>query len=378
MTVNIKTTLKASVAASALLAVTAPVAHAGSVNDGGGNTVTMSGKVVRGLMYADSGPQNEWFHGDGGSTSSRVNWLATGDVNENVSVRAYFSLSIPHSDDLSGASLSQSGEVPQDNADWGINNTEIKFSHKSMGSLEIGRGSMASNGRSETDYSGIGPAFSMGAIGSASGIPFFDDTAGTLAFGKTAGSVFSARDGLSKLERIRYNLPAFNGLALATSTEIGGGGGKWDIGGSYTAKMGDMTTKIQAQINQTPTAASDGGWSMSAGVDHPSGLSVNGFFGTADNNTVGEEDKDSYGVLVGYKASLIAAGKTNFAVQYLNSEDVDADGDEAEAWMVGATQGLGAGVTVHASYRSLSLETSTAGQSFDDITSFFLGTVVTF
>jgi hypothetical protein len=377
--VNIKTTLKASVAASAILAVTAPVAYAGNVNDGGSNKVVMSGKVVRGLMYAESGPEGEWFHGDGGSTSSRVNWLATGNINENWSVRAYMSLSVPHSDDLSGASLKRGGEVAQDNGDWGINNTEIKFAHKSMGSLEIGRGSMASNGRSETDYSGIGPAFSMGAVGSASGIPFFDNDA-TLAFsGTTVGTVFSSFDGLSKLERIRYNLPSFNGLNLAVSTEPGSGGGKADIGGSYTAKFGDNTVKVQAQHNWVPDATADGGYSMSAGLQHPSGASIQGFFGTTYNDTAGRADPEGYGILAGYKAKLISAGTTNFAVQYLNTQDLRNDGDDAEAWMVGATQGLGSGVTVHASYRNISLDqAASAGTDFDDITSFFLGTVVTF
>jgi len=340
----------------------------------------MSGKVVRGLMYAESGPQGEWFAGDGGSTSTRVNWTFTGDINENVSVRGYFSLSTPHNDDLSNASLSQSGEVITDNADWGVNNSEIKFAHKSMGSLEVGLGSMASNGRSETDYSGIGPAFSMGAVGSASGIPFFDQTAGTLAYsGTTVGTVFSSFDGLSKLERIRYNLPAFNGLALAVSTDPGGGGGRWDIGGSYTAKMGGNTVKIQAQHNSVPSAASDGGWSMSAGLDHPGGASVQGFYGTTDTNTAGSSDPEGFGILAGYKAKLISAGTTNFAVQYLNTQDLRTQGDDAEAWMVGATQSLGSGVTVHASYRNISLDqAATEGTDFDDITSFFLGTVVTF
>jgi len=221
----------------------------------------------------------------------------------------------------------------------------------------------------------------MGAVGSASGISFFDDNApGTAGFsGTTVGTVLSAFDGLSKLERIRYNLPAFNGLALAVSTAPGGGGGVWDVGGSYTAKFGDNTLKIQAQKNQTPTAASDGGWSMSAGVDHPSGASIQGFYGTTDDNTAGESDPEGFGVLIGYKAKLISSGTTNFAAQYLNTQDLRTEGDDAEAWMVGATQALGSGVTVHASYRNITLDqAASVGTNFDDVTSFFLGTVVTF
>jgi hypothetical protein len=381
--VDIKTTLKASVAASALFAVIAPVsavitpdiAHAGNISDGGSNKLTMSGRLVRGLMYADSGPQNEWFAGDGGSAGSRVNWLFTGDLNENTAVRGFIRINLPHSDDLSNASLTQSGEVIVDNAFGNVGNAEVRFSHKAMGSLELGLGSMASNGRSETDYSGVGPAFAASAVGSASGIPFFDE--GTaLTYGQTVGSVFSAFDGLGSLERIRYNLPSINGLNLAVATAPGST--VWDVGGSYTAKVGDSTAMVQAQVNNTPTAASDGGWSMSAGVDHPSGASIQGYYGTTDNNTAAESDPEGYGISVGYKAKLIAAGTTNFAVGYLNSQDVGTQGNDAEAWMVGAKQGFGSGVSAHISYRNIALDTSTVGTSFDDITSFFLGTIVTF
>jgi hypothetical protein len=376
--VDIKTTLKASVAASAILAVTAPVAHAGNVSDGGSNKVVMSGKIVRGLMYADSGPQDEWFQGDGGTSGSSIKWAWKGDINENVSVSATVSLNFPHENDLSNATFdAQLGEtVGTDNA-FDVSQQDIRFAHKAMGSLDIGYGSMASNGRSESDYSGVAAAFGPGAIGSASAIPFFNNTNLTYST-KTASGVFSSRDGLSKLDRIRYNLPSFNGLNLAISTSLGDGGGVWDVGGSYTAMVGDVKSIVQAQVNNSNQATSDGGWSMSAALEHPAGASIQGFFGTLDNNVVGEDDKNSFGVTVGYKASLIAAGKTAFAVGYLNSQDNVTEGDDAEAWMVGAQQSLGSGVTVHASYRNVELDDTSATTDFDDITSFFVGTRVTF
>jgi len=376
--VNIKTTLKASVAATALLAVAAPVAYAGSVNDGGGNKVVMSGQVVRSLMYADSGPQDEWFQGDGGSAGSRVRWIGTGNVNENVAVKSYFEMDLPHSGDLSSATLIlPGGESVTGQSTLNIRHAEIRFSHKQMGSIDFGRGSTASNGKSEADFSGMGPAFSQGAIGSGTGIQFFDTAAN--AYGGTtrsAGTVLSAFDGRSKGERIRYNLPSMNGLSISASTEPGGGGGNWDVGGSYTAMMGDIKGYAGAQINGTP-GTSDGGWSGSIALEHGSGLTMQGHYGTVDSSRA-TTDPDGWGVLVGYKAKLFAAGPTNLGVQYMTADDVAVDGDDAEVWMVGATQGLGGGVTVHASYRQFELTDTNAATTFDDITQFFVGTVVKF
>jgi len=378
--VNIKTTLKTSVAATALLALAAPVAHAGSVNDGGGNSVTMSGGIHRSLMYASSGPREEWFQGDGGSYGSRIRWIGKGNVNEAVAVKSLFEMDLPHKADLGSATLTIAGESVTNNTTLNIRHAEIRFSHKQMGSIDLGLGSNASNGRSEADFSGMGPAFSQGAIGSGTGIAFFDDDA-TKAYDttKNAGTVFSAFDGRSKSERIRYNLPSMNGLSLAVGTEPGGGGGNYDIGGSYTAMMGDIKTYVAAQKNWVPSATTDGGWSLSAAMEHPSGLTLQGHYGTTDDDTAGRSDPDGYGVLVGYKAKLFAAGATNFGVQYIQTSDLRANGDDAEAWMVGATQGLGGGVTVHASWRQFELDqAATANTSFDDITQFFVGTRVLF
>jgi len=376
--VNIKTTLKTSVAASALLAVVAPVANA-EPWDGGTGKVVMSGQVVRGLMYAESGTQEEWFQGDGGSSASRLRWIATRPLSDNVDVKAYMELNAPLNDNLSSASLDTvGGEQKATSSTWGIRHYDIKFSHKQMGALSIGQGNTASNSRMTADYSGVGPAFSQGAIGSASAIEFYDNTGNTFT-AITASSTHTDFDGRSRDERIRYDLPKMNGLSVSVGTIVGDGGGDYDMGASYTTKMGDMTTFVGGQINSNSSATSDGSWGFSAGMKHPSGFSLQGRYGTRDNNTAGASDPEGYGVLVGYQAKIISAATTNFAFQYINTQDLANDGDDAEVWMVGASQGLGSGVTVHASYRNFSLDqAATAGTDLDDISSFFLGTVVKF
>jgi predicted regulator of Ras-like GTPase activity (Roadblock/LC7/MglB family) len=61
--VNIKTTLKSSVAVAALFAVAAPVANAAddTLKSGTKNSLTISGQVVRAIYHADDGVSDKTF-----------------------------------------------------------------------------------------------------------------------------------------------------------------------------------------------------------------------------------------------------------------------------------------------------------------------------
>ena len=83
---NIKTTLKASVAAAALFAVAVPVAEAGSVSNGNGNSVTLSGQINKAVMYFDDGKSEDMAVVDNDNSGTRFRILGSGKVNEAVSV----------------------------------------------------------------------------------------------------------------------------------------------------------------------------------------------------------------------------------------------------------------------------------------------------
>ena len=89
--VNIKTVLKSSVAAAALFAIAAPVATTANAADdtfktGNKNSLTMSGYVSRSLWYGDDGVNEHLFNTGGKTATTRVRWIAKGQINENVSM----------------------------------------------------------------------------------------------------------------------------------------------------------------------------------------------------------------------------------------------------------------------------------------------------
>ncbi len=97
---NYKSTLKSSVAAAALFAIAAPVAPSVNAADdtlksGNKNSLSISGQVVRALYYADDGKNSQFFHSDGGITSTRVRWVAKGTLDENVTMGATCELNSP-------------------------------------------------------------------------------------------------------------------------------------------------------------------------------------------------------------------------------------------------------------------------------------------
>ena len=91
---NIKTTLKSTVAVAALFAVAAPVANA-EIKSGNKNSLTISGQVVRAIFHADDGMSSKTFQSGGNWTASRVRWIASGKVNENVTAGASIEMNIP-------------------------------------------------------------------------------------------------------------------------------------------------------------------------------------------------------------------------------------------------------------------------------------------
>ena len=71
---NIKTTLKASVAAGALLALATPMqsAEAGAVNSSAKFDVTWGARIHRAMRYVDDGHHDGMFNTDGTSANSEV------------------------------------------------------------------------------------------------------------------------------------------------------------------------------------------------------------------------------------------------------------------------------------------------------------------
>jgi len=379
---TIKTSLQTSVAAIALFAMAAPVvsspADAGAWNGGNKNKVVMSGQIHRGIMYADDGENSALFNTGGGTTSTRLRWIATGQVNESVSVKGLIEMNTPTSNDVGSASLGTAGNGTNrsisDRA-WGIRHLDIKFAHKTMGAFSIGQGNTASNGKSEMSYSGTGNTYLLG-LSTGGGLDFYNTTTKTAA-GVSIGDLITDFDGLSRDDRIRYDLPSFNGFNLGVSYVDGGAA---DIGGSYSAKLGSVSVKAAAQYNNTSATSTttEDTWSTSGAVIHDSGLNASAFYGSRESKTV-NIDPTTWGVAVGYKSKLNSLGTTAFNVGYQQVEETNnVNGDEAEVIAIAIQQEIDSvGTSLWATYQQTSYDTIGAN-SFDDISVVYAGATVRF
>jgi len=359
--VNIKTTLKASVAAAALFAVAVPVAEAGTISNGNGNSVTVSGQINKAWMYVDDGISSNSAIVDNDNSGSRFRILGTGKVNEAVSVGT--ALEVEFQDNASNnfqvndtnatggstnfvtdaAASNTRANSANGNSGFGQSSfaqrrMEAYISHKQFGKLSIGQGPTASDGTAETSLNSAGMAVYGGAT-------FFSDVnirtqgqaANTFAT-KAWGSEYTNFDGAGRADRIRYDSPSFSGFSVAASAISGGA---TDVAVKYGGKFGGVAVKAAASYVTLANTTYDSQYVISAAAEHESGLNIRGHYGARDvRSGLTRKDPNGYNVTLGYDASLTSVGTTAFAVGYNSIEDMNADGDEATFWEFGVVQHL--------------------------------------
>jgi len=383
--VNYKSTLKSSVAAAALFAIAAPVAPSVNAADdtlksGNKNSLSISGQVVRALYYADDGLSEKLFQSDGGITSSRVRWVAKGTVNENVTMGATLELNSPLSNSQASLKLhaGAAGAGSTDSATsttWGVRHQFVWVNHKRMGKISLGQTNAASNGRSETTFSGVNMASDSGGVIAGRGLTWIDTTQGTNSISAlTLGSVFTNQDGRSRTDVLRYDTPRFSGLALAISAIAGG---SWDVGADYRFKDGPIKFRLQGQYNNiSATSATEHGWSVSAAALHDSGLNGAIAYGRGQGDT-GARDPKFWAFDAGYRAKIFGVGSTNFSFNSNQSENVAQETDDASSLGFTIAQMINpVGANVAVSYKSYSYDQT--AQTFDDIDVLSLQTVFKF
>jgi len=382
--VNYKSTLKSSVAAAALFAIAAPVAPSVNAADdtlksGNKNSLTISGQVVRSLFYGDDGQSEALFQADGSITQSRVRWVAKGTVNESVTMGATVEVNTPLSNNQAALTLND-GTSPSNGTDnnaiaFNTRHTFIWVNHKRMGKISLGHTNSASNGRSETTFSGVNMAADSGGITFGSGISFIDTTTGTNSISTVqVGDVFTNQDGRSRTDVLRYDTPRFGGMALAASSHAGGG---WDVGADYRWKNGPVKFRAQAQYNNisATSATIREGYSFSAAALHDSGL--NGAFAFGKGTVTNATNPKFIDFDVGYRAKIFGVGSTNFSLNIQHSDDVAArDSDARSVGITAAQIFTPVGASMALTYKNYSFDTST--NTFEDVDVLSLQTIFSF
>ncbi len=287
------------------------------------------GHVNRAYMWAHDGENSDSYFVDNDSSSSRMGFLGTARVNDDLTAGAQFEFEYQ-----SNASnvVNQDNKNPGDDGDgngfderW----VDAQLTSKRFGKLYLGKGSTASDGIAEIDLSGTNVVLYSDIDINSGGVLWYDDNSDSLP-GVSVGNVFNNMDGLSRRNRLRYDSPTLWGFKLGGSVLSDGG----DVTLRYAAKLGGF--KIAAGLGyanpQAQTPEIDHQFSGSASILHDIGLSLTlagGMQDFEDGST--RNDPTYYYAKLGYRREFFSFGETRLAADYARHEKISANGDEADA-----------------------------------------------
>ncbi len=378
-------TLLTSVAAAALFAFT--VAYSAPASAGGDDTfktgtkasLKLSGQVSRAVMMVDDGTNGQVFHVDNDNSSTRWRLVGSGKVTEKFSVGMRLEVqneSNPSNSVTMAGHESTTHSISERYAD-------VTLTHKDFGKLYLGQGDPGSNGTAEISLSGVSIGSYVDAKVWGGGILFVNSVTNAQS-GRSAGSGWDHHDGISRVDRIRYDTPKFAGFMGSVSHWQGDG---WDITLRHAGKFGQFKTSAaiayvdydQVSPGGQVANATDDRVDGSFSILHDSGLNITVSAGVDDNKAAGRADDDHIYVQLGYIAKLTDYGTTRFGVSWGNANDVGANGDDYTVWSLAVVQNLKAiGADLFAAYRNHDLDAVAETDGLDDIDVFVFGTRVSF
>jgi hypothetical protein len=333
--VEIKTVLKASVAAGALLALAAPMDAVAGGKVSAGNSkvdVTLAGRVHRSIHYIDDGKHDQIFQGSGISSNSEIWLTAEGKLTESVSMGAYMRWDIPKNDSSHsfGSTTGAAASTDLDATGTLAKYEYIYFKSASMGTLSMGAIEPAADGTIDTHngaFAGDAQAY----------LSATDITLNTGAFsGTEATSIIGKVDPALDTNRIRYDSPSFSGFSVGGDLEQGGGG---SVALKYSGTIAGLAVGVAAGYE-----ADGGGTSIKGGsvkLKHSTGIHASVNYGkqNVENSTA---DPEYWRVVAGYDAKMNSLGNTNISLYWEKTEDKTTKGNKGEAMGIGIGQKLDA------------------------------------
>jgi hypothetical protein len=366
-----KTALKGTVAAAALLAFTAPVnvANAGKVESANSKVdLTIGGRIHRAIINLDDGQHEDIFQSDGITSDSEIWMTGSGAITESVTMGGLVRWDIPKNQ--AGFGFGTDGNSTQSAAAGNNKYEYIYFTHKSLGTLSIGDIEPGADGTMDARYSKTHWNAEEAAAGSAN------------FFAKNGASVGAVTNFISKIDpgdgnnKIRFDSNSYAGVSLHGDYRVDGGG---SVGVKYSGSFGDTSFFVNGGFDNNGSGTQIVGGSV--GVKLAMGLHVAGNYGrthSKDDTTTANTDPEWWRVIGGYAGSFNSLGTTNLTVSYAEGQDAGAVGNKGEAIRVSVHQAFDSvGGAIELAYTNLSAS-NTAGTSIDDIDSIVLETSFNF
>ncbi|MBL4721158.1 MAG: porin [Alphaproteobacteria bacterium] len=325
--------------------------------------LTVSGHLNRMVQLVDNGVNSEFRHVTNQQSRSRVRWVGTGKLSDDISVRTL--IEFGNSDAISSSQSIAGAEV--NGAAFDTRHIDLQLTSKTMGKLYIGHGSDAADSiQGHTDLSGTLVALSGAGDEDLS---FADEnfvfgTGANIAAG-TSSRVDNFNDELdgTRDDRIRYDTPSIGGFRASISHA-----NKDVVAGAIRYAGSFSGVKVKAGFahihNEAGAGATVQGIAQQRNVNTggvgillPMGLSFQVQVGERDLDTVGRNDPTTQFYRIGYRFKASELGETRLAASYHNAEDYSANGDDLEIMSVAVVQIIEPlGAELYASYSNLDLE----------------------
>ncbi len=332
--------------------------------------VKLYGQVNRAILYAKDGNDDGAYHVDNEASGTRFGLTGVVNVSEDVSLGAKFEASLVSSGTYS---VNQMGETTGNGGAFSARHMDLYIDSKKYGKFSLGQGDTASNGTSEVTFSDTWLVSNVNVADLAGGIRFYDKDTNSLDItGTNIGSVYSAMDGLSRRDRVRYDTPGFSGFKLSVSAMEEDAR---DIALTYSGEFSDI--QVAAAIAYADwrglSKDTDHQTSGSLAFLHESGFNVTFASGSQDMKPSANHDDPSFVYLnLGYKKKLSSIGQTAFSIDYGNYEDIAQSGDDASAYGLQIVQNIDDwGTEFYLGYRNHDLDRP--GDNFADIDAFLAG-----
>lgn len=250
-----------------------------------------SGQVSRMVVAPNDASGSEIQNQDIGWSGSRFRFTGEQELGNGTTVGFRFEQQLQSNPSFlsSGA-----GQTDGGNDDFIDNRLQDIFWQGGFGKIAIGKGDGASNGATEADLSGTALSSSSNHQDNWGNYLLTSDDEGG---GVTWDSIFTMNDGLSRVNRVRYDTPSFSGVGFAISA---GQGGSVELGAKYAGTLVD--TKIDARLffaDAKDFAADAEIMGFSASFLHNSGVNLTLAFSDRDNSVT--DDQDASTVKLGYK-----------------------------------------------------------------------------
>jgi hypothetical protein len=296
----------------------APVAAGKPVVTSGNDKVKLaiSGQVNRAINIANDGKSTKYYNVDNDSSNSRVRFVGTGEVTEDLTLGTKIEVAIAPND---------SSQVSQDQEDSGDffdeRYVETWVDSKRFGKLWLGKGDSASNNTAEVDLSGT-DVVQYAKIADIAGGLLFRTKHGHDLTDISISDAFNDFDGLSRQNRVRYDTPRLYGFALAGSAisdqrydgSITWAGQGYGLEAAAAAGMADRNVdnqdfRLDGSFSVLHTA-SGLNLTVSSGMDQADGGNPSNFY-----------------VKGGWIANFFDIGSTNFGIDYTLSDNNPAPSD---------------------------------------------------